>query len=74
MSFAADDDRHFLAEVGKARTLQFEGRSHLGEAAALVADVPTNWTYKITHSRNSQREWNGVYEFMWLEGRWVRVG
>lgn len=72
LSFAqGDPDRHNLAEVGAARTLQFEGRSHLQAAAALVGDVPTNWTYKITHSRNSQRQWNGLYEFMWLEGRWI---
>jgi hypothetical protein len=38
-----------------------------------VADVPTDWTYKVTHSRNSQRQWNGVYEFMWLEGRWIEA-
>ncbi|MBK5186592.1 MAG: hypothetical protein JJD97_00010 [Gemmatimonadaceae bacterium] len=73
LSFASDQDRRYLAEVGKARTLQFEGRSHLADAATLVADVPTDWTYKITHSRNSQHEWNGVYEFMWLEGRWVQA-
>jgi starch-binding outer membrane protein, SusD/RagB family len=73
LTFAEDDDRRFLAEVGKARTLQFEGRSQLDAAKALVADVPTGWTYKITHSRNSQREWNGVYEFMWLEGRWIQA-
>jgi hypothetical protein len=73
LSFAQDDDRTFLAKVGKARTLQFQGRSHLSEAAALVADVPTDWTYKIRHSKNSQREWNGIYEFMWLEGRWVQA-
>jgi starch-binding outer membrane protein, SusD/RagB family len=72
LTFAeGDPDRHNLAEVGKARTLQFEGRSHLQDAAQLVGDVPTNWTYKITHSRNSQRQWNGLYEFMWLEGRWI---
>jgi SusD/RagB-like outer membrane lipoprotein len=71
-NLAQDDDRMFLAAVGKARTLQFEGRSHLGEAADLVANIPTDWQYKITHSKNSQREWNGVYEFMWLEGRWVQ--
>jgi len=73
LSLPHDDDRHFLAEVGMARTLQFEGRSQLAAAAALVADVPTDWTYKITHSKNSQREWNGIYEFMWLEGRWVQA-
>ncbi len=73
LTLAVDMDRHNLAEVGKARTLQFEGRSHLAEAATLVADVPTGWTYKITHSKNSQHEWNGVYEFMWLEGRWVQA-
>ena len=73
LTLAVDQDRHYLAEVGKARTLQFEGRSHLADAATLVADVPTNWTYKITHSRNSQHEWNGVYEFMWLEGRWIEA-
>jgi hypothetical protein len=73
LTLAQDDDRHFLAEVGKARTLQFVGRSQLGAAAALVADIPTGWTYKINHSKNSQREWNGIYEFMWLEGRWVEA-
>jgi len=73
LTFAqGDPDRHNLAEVGEARTLQFEGRSHLQDAAQLVGDVPTNWTYKITHSRNSQRQWNGLYEFMWLEGRWIQ--
>lgn len=71
LSLPGDDDRHFLAEIGKARTLMFEGRSHLADAATLVADIPTDWTYKITHSKNSQREWNGIYEFMWLEGRWI---
>jgi hypothetical protein len=72
LTFAgADLDRHYLAEIGKARTLQSEGRSHLADAALLVQDVPTDWTYKIEHSRNSQHQWNGVYEFMWLEGRWI---
>ena len=73
LTLALDQDRHYLAEVGKARTLQFEGRSQLAAAAALVADVPSDWKYKITHSKNSQREWNGLYEFMWLEGRWVQA-
>lgn len=73
LSLPHDDDRRFLAEVGKARTLQFEGRSQLAAAATLVADVPTDWTYKITHSKNSQHEWNGIYEFMWLEGRWIQA-
>ncbi|HEV7704032.1 MAG TPA: hypothetical protein VGO46_07045 [Gemmatimonadaceae bacterium] len=73
IALAADDDRKFLAEIGKARTLQFQGRSHLGDAASLVVDIPTDWTYKIHHSKNSQREWNGIFEFMWLEGRWVEA-
>ena len=74
LTFAATDlDRRYLAEVGKARTLQSEGRSHLAEAALLVQDVPTDWTYKIEHSKNSQHQWNGVYEFMWLEGRWIEA-
>ena len=74
LTFAGEDpDRHYLAEVGQARALQFAGRSHIQDAAALVADVPTSWTYKITHSRNSQRQWNGIYEFMWLEGRWIEA-
>jgi starch-binding outer membrane protein, SusD/RagB family len=70
---AADPDRRYLAEVGKARTLQSEGRSHLADASLLVQDVPTNWTYKIEHSKNSQHQWNGIYEFMWLEGRWIEA-
>jgi starch-binding outer membrane protein, SusD/RagB family len=70
---AADPDRRYLAEVGKARTLQSEGRSHLADASLLVQDVPTNWTYRIEHSRNSQHQWNGIYEFMWLEGRWIEA-
>jgi hypothetical protein len=73
IALATDDDRKFLAEIGKARALQFQGRSQLPAAALLVADVPTDWTYKIHHSKNSQREWNGIYEFMWLEGRWVEA-
>jgi hypothetical protein len=72
-ALAHDDDRKFLAQVGKARALQSQGRSNLAAAATLVENVPTEWTYKITHSRNSQRQWNGVYEFMWLEGRWVET-
>ncbi len=71
LGFAQDDDRKFLAQIGLARTLQSEGRAHLAEAAALVADVPTDYQYLITHSKNSQHQWNGVYEFMFLEGRWV---
>jgi starch-binding outer membrane protein, SusD/RagB family len=70
---AADPDRRYLAEVGKARTLQSEGRSHLADASLLVQDVPTNWTYRIEHSKNSQHQWNGIYEFMWLEGRWIEA-
>lgn len=71
LALQQDQDREWLARVGMARTLQSEGRSHLADAAALLTGVPTGWAYKITHSRNSQRQWNGVYEFMWLEGRWV---
>ena len=71
LGFSADPDRRYLAEVGQARTLQFEGRSHLAQAALAVGDVPTDWTYKITHSKNSQHEWNGIYEFIFLEGRWI---
>ena len=41
LTLAADDDRRFLAQVGKARTLQFGGRTQLATAANLVADVPT---------------------------------
>jgi hypothetical protein len=73
LALAKDDDRKFLARIGKARTLQSQGRSNLAAAKILVASIPTDWTYKVTHSRNSQRQWNGVYEFMWLEGRWVEM-
>jgi len=48
-----------LASVGKARALLDEGQ--FAAAAAAVAAVPTSFAYTVTHSENTARENNGVF-------------
>lgn len=48
-----------LAAVGKARALLDEGQ--FAAAAAAVAAVPTSFAYLVTHSENTARENNGVF-------------
>lgn len=66
----SDADQEGLARLGKARALVDLGRSNLAEAAAVVQPVPDGFEYNIFHSTNSTRQWNGVWELMWNEGRW----
>src|SRR6266516_1667586 len=58
----------FTARVGKARALLDLGQ--LASAATVVAPVPTDFAYQIEHSRNTQREQNGVWVFNALSARW----
>jgi hypothetical protein len=67
---SGDDEQQSLARVGKARALVDLGRSNLAAAAALVQPVPDGFEYEIFHSTNSSRQWNGIWELMWNEGRW----
>jgi hypothetical protein len=57
-----------LASVGKGRALLNLGR--YDEAAAAVADVPTDFAYVILHSDNTGREQNGIFVFNWIVERW----
>jgi hypothetical protein len=62
-----------LAELGKARALLDLGTSNAGDAAALVASVPLGYRYIIFHSTNSPRQYNGMWELIWNEGRWTQA-
>lgn len=54
-----DPDLDNLARVGKARALVNLGS--VAEAAALVADVPTGWTYVVRHSASTLGSQNTVH-------------
>ena len=62
----------YLARVGGARALIDESLANLAAAATMVGPVPTNFEYRIFHSKNTQRQYNGVWELMYNEGRWVQ--
>lgn len=73
---AADDGNsrlEYLARVGNARALMFEGNTNLGAAAALVASIPVDFEYRIFSSSNTDRQNNGVWELNWNEGRWTQA-
>jgi hypothetical protein len=50
-----------LARIGKGRALL--DLNLPVEAAAAVAQVPSNYNYSIQHDENTTREYNGVYSF-----------
>ncbi len=52
-----------LIRIGKARTLVNQNR--YAEAAALVAGVPTSYRYVIEHSKNTDRQYNGLWQNNW---------
>lgn len=52
-----------LIRIGKARTLLDLNR--YAEAAALVAGVPTSYRYVIEHSKNTDRQYNGLWQNNW---------
>lgn len=52
-----------LIRIGKARTLLDLNR--YAEAAALVAGVPTSYRYVVEHSKNTDIQYNGVWQNNW---------
>ena len=56
-----DDDLASLGRVGKGRALLNLGR--FAEAAAAVAGVPTDFTFVIQSSTNSDRQKNGIWHY-----------
>lgn len=57
---AADSDaQRYLSQIGKARALM--GLNRYAEAAALVADIPTDWVYNAEYSENTGRQNNGMF-------------
>lgn len=57
-----------LARIGKARALLDQGR--FADAAATVAQVPTDFQYLVEHSSNSFRQNNGIWDLSNNQGRW----
>ncbi len=68
--FDAAGTDYNLAAVGKGRALLSLGRYE--EAAAAVANVPTDWVYRIGHSDNTTRQANAVFGLQ-DNGRWVHA-
>lgn len=60
----------YLAQVGKARALMNMGPDKFGDAAAAVANVPSDWEYRLEHSDNSTGENNGIYTYSLISGRY----
>ncbi|MGH7529326.1 MAG: hypothetical protein ACREMN_03000 [Gemmatimonadales bacterium] len=54
-----DSDLVYLARVGRGRTLLDQG--DFAAAATAVTSVPTEFVYLVTHSLNSARQNNGVF-------------
>jgi hypothetical protein len=59
-SAAKDNDRKYLAMVGKARA-QLDNGDYDG-AAATVASVPTSFVFYVEHSTASSDDENGIYD------------
>ncbi len=58
-----DEDQINLARVGKARALMYRGNGEAyAQAAATVADVPNEFTFRLEHSDNS----SGEESFPWF--------
>jgi hypothetical protein len=66
-------DLEYFARVGHARALLDKDLANAAAAAALVAPVPTDWQWLVFHSDNSDRQNNGIWEFVWNEGRWSQA-
>jgi starch-binding outer membrane protein, SusD/RagB family len=56
---AGSDSQLYLAQIGKARALM--GLNRYAEAAALVADVPSDFVYEAEFSDNTGRQNNGMF-------------
>lgn len=62
-----------LARVGKARALMDLGSSQFAAADAVADSVSDGFQYLIFHSANSPRQFNGIWEYMWNQGRWSQA-
>lgn len=61
---------HNFARLQKARALTMIGRSRLGEAATLVASVPTTYRFLNFHAETPTTLRNGIYVFNVQNERW----
>src|SRR5690606_30691165 len=69
LPIASEDERILnLIRVGRGRALVNLGR--FDEAAAAVADVPTEFAYLVEHSSNTSAQNNGVWNRVNNLGRW----
>jgi hypothetical protein len=58
-----------LARIGKGRALLDLNKPT--EAAAAVAPVPSSFNYSIQHDENTGRQYNAIYSFSAIEGRFA---
>jgi len=65
---AEDEQLEFAAQVGLGRALLGLGR--FAEAAQAVAGVPTDFSYDVEYSDNSERQNNAVFIFNNVNRRW----
>jgi hypothetical protein len=58
-----------LARIGKGRALLDLNKP--ADAAAAVASVPSSFNYSIQHDENTARQYNAIYSFNYVEGRFA---
>jgi hypothetical protein len=58
-----------LARIGKGRALLDLNRP--ADAAAAVAQVPSDFDYDIQHDENTGRQYNAIFSYNYLEGRFA---
>ena len=63
----AENEVH-AAAIGQARALLNLGQ--YDQAAALVTDVPTDYSFQIFHDGATGRQWNGMWNFINNVQRW----
>jgi len=62
------EDEALAAAVGRARALLNLG--DVAQAATAVASVPTGFTFAVLHDAATERQWNGVWDFVNNVERW----
>lgn len=69
---SAASTQNRLARVGRARALVNRGSAgDLAAAAALVADIPTSFAYRVFFSDNSAAQENPFFHYAQLSGRYA---
>jgi hypothetical protein len=58
-----------FASIGRGRVFMNLGR--YADAATAVAGVPVTFRYDIQHSATANRQWNGLWNFIPNQRRWV---